>query len=334
MHPAGYGAAMATGRGRVGRALGLAALAALVAAGCSSGHGKSAPTSLPAGVGPGGATRLAVGRRLVTFVDRSRPTPAVNGHARLPARAMPTLVLYPAVAPGGSKGVHVVDGAAPRAGRSPLVVFLPGIGSTGADYQSHLVSWAAAGYVVASPTLPVANGRGGSGVDYRNDTEDLGFVISSMLGASDPVRAHVDPGAVAVAGHSIGAQTVLGHVYNSCCGDPRVGAAVAISGSELPYGGDWSAPPTTPLLLVHGQDDHVVGFASSQHVFDTFPGPRAFLVYPGATHASQFQGRPGVLLDATVVAFLDRWLRHDPAPWQALPAKVGASGVATLATRG
>jgi len=258
----------------------------------------------------------------------------VNGHARLPARAMPTLVLYPAVAPGGSKGVHVVDGAAPRAGRSPLVVFLPGIGSTGADYQSHLVSWAAAGYVVASPTLPVANGRGGSGVDYRNDTEDLGFVISSMLGASDPVRAHVDPGAVAVAGHSIGAQTVLGHVYNSCCGDPRVGAAVAISGSELPYGGDWSAPPTTPLLLVHGQDDHVVGFASSQHVFDTFPGPRAFLVYPGATHASQFQGRPGVLLDATVVAFLDRWLRHDPVPWQALPAKVGASGVATLATRG
>ena len=109
---------------------------------------------------------------------------------------------------------------------------------------------------------------------------------------------------------------------------------MAISGSELPYGGDWSAPPATPLLLVHGQDDHVVGFASSQHVFDTFPGPRAFLVYPGATHTTQFQGRPGVLLDATVVAFLDRWLRHDPAPWQALPAKVRASGSATLTERG
>jgi predicted dienelactone hydrolase len=325
---------MATGRGRVVRGLTLVALAALVAVGCSSGHGKSAPTSLPGGVGTGGATHLAVGRRLVTFVDRSRPTPAVNGHARLAARTMPTLVLYPAVAPGGTKGVHVVDGAAPRAGRLPMVVFLPGIGSTGADYQSHLVSWAAAGYVVASPTLPVANGRGGSGVDYRNDTEDLGFVISSMLGAADPLRAHVDPAEVAVAGHSIGAQTVLGHVYNSCCGDPRVRAAVAISGSELPYGGDWSAPPATPLLLVHGQDDHVVGFASSQHVFDTFPGPRAFLVYPGATHASQFQKQPGVLLDAAVVAFLDRWLRHDPAPWQALPPKVRASGVATLTERG
>ena len=58
---------------------------------------------------------------------------------------MPTLVLYPTVAPGGSRGVHVVDGATPWPGRVPLVVFLPGIGSTGADYQSHLVSWAAAG---------------------------------------------------------------------------------------------------------------------------------------------------------------------------------------------
>jgi predicted dienelactone hydrolase len=311
----------------------LAATGVLLGA-CSSGAGKSSPTSLPASHGHRAAAGVTIGRQELTFVDRSRPTPAVGGNQRLDQRFVPTVVLYPAQPSGSGRGIRVVDGAAPAAGKAPLVVFLPGIGSTGADYESHLESWAAAGYVVAAANLPVANHRGGSGADYRNATEDLGFVITSMLGPADPVQGHVDRSEVAVAGHSIGAQTVLGHVYNSCCGDPRVHAVVSISGSELPYGGDWSAPPATPLLLVHGGQDHVVGFASSQHVFDTFPGPRAFLAYPGATHTTQLRQASGVLLDSAVVAFLDRWLRHDPAPWNALAARVRASGLATLDERG
>jgi fermentation-respiration switch protein FrsA (DUF1100 family) len=135
---------------------------------------------------------------------------------------------------------------------------------------------------------------------------------------------------VGVAGHSLGAITTLGVATNSCCVDPRIDAAVAMSGIQLPFpNGSFFSTRTPPLMLVHGELDRTVPYAGSTNAYDQAPPPKVLLTLEDAPHTPFFPP----WIDPTVRAttdFLDGYLKHDHQALERLPSDGNVAGVASL----
>jgi fermentation-respiration switch protein FrsA (DUF1100 family) len=260
-------------------------------------------TVSPSAAAPSHRT-YAVASTTFTFVDTSRPTMVNGTYPGAPSRTLPTLVLYPV------PGTH-------RSKPFPLIVFSHGFTASGPAYRTVLERWAARGYVVAAPTFPLSSGGAPGGPnlgDYVNQPADVSFVITQMLRVSrsggSPLHGEIDRHRIGVAGHSLGAITTLGVAYNSCCPDPRIDAAVPISGILLPFGnGTFFTGPRTPLLLIHGNADGTVPYGASVNTFARAPQPKFFETLLGAPH-TPFFGPWGPAIDNTVIAFFDKYLKH------------------------
>jgi predicted dienelactone hydrolase len=303
----------------------------------------SLPPSAAATARSAPASTFAVGARLETFVDASRPTPANGSFAGSPTRTLPTFVLYPAV---GKPGPTDRTGAAPAGRAFPLIVFSHGIDSSGPTYEPLLRQWAEAGFVVAAPTFPLSRHGAPDGdtiADYPHQPGDVSFVITSMLRLNrDPRRRFrnvIDAARVGVVGHSLGAITTLGVAVNSCCADARIRAAVSMEGIELPFGsGTFFRGPAVPLLLFHGDADQTVPYSASQRLFADAPSPKYFVTLHGAPHTGFRQTdtatRPAPpwepVLVTSVVDFLHRYLRGQPAGLTRLRVDATVPGVASL----
>ncbi len=317
--------------------LGLALAAACASGGGSAGAERTAgsdtqagaPTTNPDTVGP-----FAVGRREMTLVDASRPTPAdaARGLPERPDRTLDVEVLYPAAGtPPAADGGGSTQDAEPAAGEFPLVVFAHGFNGEGSFFRSFGDRWARHGYVVALPTFPLSRHGIADADDVVNQPGDISFVVDKLggLDPDDPLAGHVDAETLAVGGHSLGSATVFGVGYNSCCVDDRIDAVVAVSGGPYPFpDGNYDDAPPTPMLLVHGGADETVATGISDLVFGHPYGPIWYLRPGAATHSGVFLGEPGRLFDEAVVAFLDAELKDDPAALDAIGADVAASGAA------
>jgi predicted dienelactone hydrolase len=273
---------------------------------------------------PGAATperTYSVAAQTFTFVDTTRATPANGSYPGAPTRTLSTLVLYPTEAQPSKP--------------FPLVVFSHGFTASGPAYQFLLQKWAAHGYVIAAPTFPLSNGNAPGGPtigDYPNQPGDVSFVITSMLNLSrdprSPLHGLINANRIGVAGHSLGAITTLGVAYNSAVADPRIDAAVPISGIVLPFGtGTTFTGITTPLLLIHGDHDQTVPYGSSVYSFEHASPPKFFETLLGAPH-TPFLGPWAPAIDNTVIAFLDKYLKHNASDNDI----VGAANVPGLST--
>ena len=296
-----------------------------------------------------------VGLLALDLVDTSRPTRAAPGlPGGAPDRALPVDVLYPATgeAPGattiqtpddtaettgGTAGdaVTPIEGAEPAPGRFPLVELAHGTDATKEDMRRLAAVLARAGYVVAVPTFPLSRAGVGEAGDYVNQPADMSFVLDQVLargseGATGPLSGHVDGDHVAVAGHALGAATVYGLSYNSCCLDERVDATIGISGGGLLFpGGDYEGAPATPLLVVLGARDATVPTYVGDNSFATAQPPAYYLLLEGADHTSLLDaGTDGDadLLVAAAVAFLDAQLKAAPAGLDAIGERIEAGG--------
>jgi dienelactone hydrolase len=316
------------------------ALVLALAAACSSGGGSGGASEgdggapAAAGAAPAGPP-FAVGRREMTLVDPTRPTPAVAARG-LPERSDRTLdveVLYPAAGelPPGDDGTGSTLDAAPATGEFPLVVFAHGYDGEGDFFRSFGESWARHGYVVALPTFPLSRHGIADASDLVNQPGDISFVVDELgsLDGDDPLAGHVDAETLAVGGHSLGSATAFGVGYNSCCVDQRIDAVVAVSGGPAPFpAGSYDGAPPTPMLLVHGAADETVSVGVGDFVFDHPYGPIWYLRPGAGTHAGVFFGEAGHLFDEAAVAFLDAELKRDPAALAAVGDDVAASGLA------
>jgi pimeloyl-ACP methyl ester carboxylesterase len=290
-------------------------------------------TTLPALVAPGA---LAVGVRNDTYVDPSRPTPANGGAPGAPNRSMLTTVWYPATgAPGGA----AVSGAAPDLthGPYPLIVFAHGFAVTPRTYAALLIQWAAAGYVVVAPALPLLNGDAPGGAVERTDyvgpnIADLDFVLGDALRRGvtpgDPLAGLIDGNRVAVAGHSDGELLAYELALLPCCHDNRVKAVIPMAGNLANAN---VLPTATGVPALHIMDDHdrydpypaSIAF-DRQHL----PAPKAILTLVNAGHDLPFEQPSDPHFDLVVhatVDFLDATLKGHPEAAGALQTLVSSS---------
>jgi dienelactone hydrolase len=231
-------------------------------------------------------------------------------------------------------------------GPAPLLVFVHGYDQSPSDYRNLLKAWASAGYVVAAPTFPGTNRDAASldATDYRNEPMDVSFVISQVVAQSaaptGPLSGRVDATRVGIAGHSLGAEVVLG-LLNRCCRDPRVRAAISLAGSEQFNPGAPAFPPdgyfvasATPLLFVHGDADHENPYDRSVTAFAGASAPKFFETIHGGDHRLPYQDsltHPGAHVVSTVtVDFLDAYLKAQPAALSRLARDGTIPNVATL----
>jgi dienelactone hydrolase len=307
----------------------------------------SIPTCADAATAGAARRSYAVGIHTETLVDRQRSTPA-NGTVRAhPGRTLGVTIFYPAL---GRRGAPPARGAQPArsGGPYPLVVFAPGFGTDPdlGTYQGLLEAWASSGYVVAATLFPLtmSDAPGGPDLsDYVHQPGDLSFVVTQLLKAS--ARRHgllaglLDPREVGAAGHSLGGVTVLGLVANTCCRDKRIKAAVVMSGDALsfPHGRtDYRAAP--PLLLVDGDADPSVPYASSVTTFNDAIAPKGLLTVEGGDHDSPVDpsGRAFDSVVRTTTDFFDRYLKGQKAALTRLYASPehGVTKLTFVSTRG
>jgi predicted dienelactone hydrolase len=282
-----------------------------------------------------------VGRFTITLSEPSSAGIA-NGKTSsgAPARQLITSIRYPALgAPNGKENQHATP--ASSNGPFPLVIFSQGYDSNDSTYAWLMDEWTSAGYVVAAPTYPFTAPTSTTGVnesDIVNHPADLRFVITSLLAGSGPsaqVRRLIDPGKVAVIGHSDGGDVSLAVVANSCCRVSSVKAAVILSGAELArFGGSYFSGASVPLLAVQGSADTINPPGCSAQLYDQAPQPKYYLDVHDATHITPYiePGTDRTTVGKVTTAFLDRYLKGQQSALQTLKRSANVPGATTLFT--
>jgi fermentation-respiration switch protein FrsA (DUF1100 family) len=128
--------------------------------------------------------------------------------------------------------------------------------------------------------------------------------------------------------------TAAGVAANSCCADPRVGAAVILSGALSRFPGAWFTTAAPPVLVVHGDADEVNPVSSSEGVFARARPPKLFAVVQRGSHIGAFEddaSRPAVI--ALVADFVRATLLGSKAAANRLDADASVRGVLTMRGR-
>jgi dienelactone hydrolase len=290
----------------------------------------SSPTRSP-------PSSFAVGLRVLRLVDTSRTITPATGTSE--PRTLLTYVRYPAQgAPGRT---DLMDApAATSNGPFPLVVFGHGFAVTPGLYARILQSWARAGYVVAAPVFPLENANAPGGPnesDLVNQPADMRFVISRMLAASHagngPLAGLINPAQVVVSGQSDGGDTALAVAYDPEFHDPRVGAAVILSGAELPgVGGFTFAPGSPPLMATQGTADTVNPPSLTSTFFEAARRPKYLLNLLGAEHLPPYSDQQPQLsiVERVTTAFLNGYIKHKAGELTRLASLGNVPGIASL----
>jgi dienelactone hydrolase len=259
--------------------------------------GVEAPASAAPTPFPGGGVSWAVGTRQEVVIDRTRPTIRFwSGHDhKIPGRRLTLTFWYPAqgvTVDGADDGSDHADAPA-AAGTFPVVAFAPGFDVGPAVYERTLRAWAAAGYIVVAPEFP-GSGPDGRGQPTEDDLtqqpKDMSEAIDSVARDSGTAGTWLDGRAdlskVAVAGHSDGGSTVVRMVLSTAYRDPRIDAAIVMSGSTL--GGAYTRRPTVPLLLLSGDRDQYNDQSVFAHVYAAAHGPRAWVEVVRGRHLTPY----------------------------------------------
>jgi predicted dienelactone hydrolase len=252
----------------------------------------------------------------------------------VPGPTLPIAVWYPAI--------YTAAGPIPDRAQAPypLLVFSQGFDLSVDAYTSLLEDWASAGFVVAAPTYPHTDPSDPDALDESdivNHPADLRSVISALVdSARQPATALsglIDVSEIGVIGHSDGGEVSLAVAENSCCRDPRVKAAVILSGAELSsFGGSYFAGNTVPLMVVQGSADTINPPACSVQIYDGAPSPKYYLDLLNATHEQPYldPGPDQTTVARVVTDFFDAELANEHAATAAMMSAGNVAGVAQI----
>lgn len=301
--------------------------AALLAAAAAS----VVPATPVAGAPSAAPTGFAVGVQVLPYVDHSRLARPRRGKPG--PRALTVILRYPAAGPAG-EGDSPGAPAARRAGGYPLIVFAHGFDVTPATYARLLRAWTRAGYVVAAPVFPLESSAAPGGpdeTDLVNEPADISFVVSRLLAAAAAPRGTlsglIDPARIAVAGQSDGGIAALAAAYGRRTRDPRIKAAVILSGAETSgFGGYGFRAGEPPLLAVQGTADPINLPRNTYEYFRAASRPKYLLRLLGAGHLPPYTTQTAqlALVERTTIAFLGGYLDGTPGT----PARIAAAAAA------
>jgi fermentation-respiration switch protein FrsA (DUF1100 family) len=158
-------------------------------------------------------------------------------------------------------------------------------------------------------------------------------MLALARGSRGPLAGRINSAQVAVSGQSDGGDTALTAAYNPRYRDPRIRAAVILSGQEIPGVGGYDFPaPSPPLLATQGLADTINLPATTYAFYDAAPPPKYLLTLPGAPHLGPYtdqQPQLGVV-ERVTVAFLDRYLKRKRGALRRMRAVGNVPGVASL----
>jgi dienelactone hydrolase len=196
--------------------------------------------------------------------------------------------------------------AQPAFGRFPLVLFSHGLRGSPTRYSAALVSWAAAGFVVAAPSYPHTSQESTQfhRADIVNQPADALFVLRHVRALDgtpgDPLAGHIDVERVAAVGHSAGGYTTTGLF---AAGHPEwLRGGVVLAGWLAP--GAFGGPPA-PMLYLQGARDTVVPVALGRAAYEATPWWRSYVLLPASWHADYMVpgGKDYPMMDRTVTDF-------------------------------
>jgi dienelactone hydrolase len=215
----------------------------------------------------------------------------------------------------------------------PLVLAVHGLDGTPDSLAPLLDGRTRAEYVVASPTFPKTkkDARGkAQRAEVIDQAADARFVLDELLDRA-PLLG-IDPAAVGAAGMSLGGMTVYGLISHTCCQDGRISAAIVMAGVHDVFPSGRYVHQDVPVLLLHGDAD--TGFHNSTSAYAQLAPPKWFITLHGEGHAPPFEvprGPASAIVDATTVAFWNRYLKGDVSAAEHLVDAVHATdGKATL----
>jgi dienelactone hydrolase len=272
------------------------------------------------------------------YIDATRPTPPNGSFPGAPNRAIVVKFFVPAV-----------DGKMSRRGAPyPTMLFSHGASTTPYTYEYLLDAFVRAGFLVIAPVYPLSTTLAPGGftpIDVDQQPGDASFVLDQVLAANrDPkswLHGLINPKRIGTAGHSLGAMTTYGLVYNECCRDPRIKAAAVLSGATVVLPGQTREFPAnefftgihTPLLAVHGDQDLTVPYAAGLASWSKANAPKFFLTRVGGNHISDETGgsAPGQkLVTRALIDFFRRYLNQSPDALGDLKQDGNQAGVTSL----
>jgi dienelactone hydrolase len=275
--------------------------------------------------------------RVLHLRDTTRTVTLPDGSTE--PRTLLTYVRYPAL--GAPSATDLLGAPPARAyGPFPLVVFGHGFDVTPALYRSLLASWARAGYVVVAPAFPRENAEAVGGPDESdlpNQPADMRFVITQMLAASSSgagaLSGLINAHRIAVSGQSDGGDTALAAAYDARFRDSRIGAAVILSGAEIPSEGSFAFPAGgPPLLATQGTADTINTPSETEAFFLAAPRPKYLLRLLGAGHLPPYSTQQPQLgiVERVTTAFLDGYLKNRSSSLARLASLGSVPGAASM----
>jgi dienelactone hydrolase len=203
--------------------------------------------------------------------------------------------------------------------KAPLIVFGHGYAVTPQPYRLLLRRWAKAGYVVAAPVFPLENANAPGGPnenDLPNQAGDMSLVITTLQHPQTQqdamIAARADLNKVAVSGQSDGGDTALAAAYGPGR-DPRIDAAVILSGAEDPFAPHFDMPAQgPPLLAIQGTADTINPPPQTYAFFQQAAPPKYLLKLLGAGHLPPYT-EPGPdlsMVERVTLAFLNSYLKE------------------------
>ena len=166
-----------------------------------------------------------------------------------------------------------------------------------------------------------------------NQPADMRLVITRLLALDTHpgglLFRRIDPRRIAIAGHSDGAVTALAVAYDSRYRDPRVRAAIILSGGEIAgmNGFPRSGPP---LLAMQGTADTINAPGNTLAYYRLARRPKFLVLLIGASHRLPYTSQEPQLriVERVTIAFLDHSLRH--ASLRSLVLAAHNPGLSTL----
>ncbi len=274
----------------------------LLVLGLFAGCGETSPASAPEADPPPLLTTAdlqapgpySVQTLQLSLEDTHRPTQPNGIYPGSPSRLLRTQVWFP----GDTENSLPVKGhAASRSsatGPFPLVIYSHGFMSFGSEALYLAEHLAGHGYVVACPDYPLTwmFAPGGPFVaDVVNQPGDVTFLIDSFLSLhrdpASPLFGRIDENRIGLAGLSLGGMTTLLTTYHPTLRDPRVKASAVLAGPGSMFTEFFYQQADVPMLLVYGDIDAIVDYATNALYALERAAPKATLVtIHGATHTA------------------------------------------------